>query len=211
MIELREVTKRFRDITALDNISLKVKKGEVFTVMGPNGSGKTTLLRIMAGIDLPTTGEVLLEGKKFDDDFLGEVRRNCTMVFQKTTVFNTTVQRNVAYGLELRRYPKQEIEEKVNRALEIVKLQGYEDRWAKKLSGGEQQRVAIARALASKPSIILADEPTGDLDSNTSDEILDLMCELNLKNHQTFVLVTHDSKVAERANRIIQMKNGIII
>ena len=155
LVELREVTKRYSTITALDGVNLKVEAKEILTVVGPNGSGKTTLLRILASIDSPSSGEVLLEGREITDQNRSQVRRRSTLVFQKTALFSTTVYKNVAYGLRLRGYSSSEIDDKVEEALRLVGLEGYGGRPAKKLSGGEKQRVSLARALALRTDFLL--------------------------------------------------------
>ena len=197
MIELRNVTKKFREINALENISLKVQKGEFFTILGPNGSGKTTILRIMAGIESPTSGELFFHGKLVNEENLEEVRKNSTLVFQRTALFNTTVYKNVAYGLKLRGYLKKEIKEKVREVLKMVKLLGYEERWAKKLSGGEQQRVSLARALALNTKILLLDEPTANLDPKNVSIIEETISQVNRKRKTTVVMATHNMFQAE--------------
>jgi len=143
LIKLKEVTKHYGEITALDDVSLEVKEKEIFTVLGPNGSGKTTMLRIMASIIEPTSGEVFFSGEKINNRNRSQARKRSTMVFQKTALFNTTVYKNIAYGLKLRKFSKKEIVERVENVLDLVKLNGYEKRLAKKLSGGEQQRGSI--------------------------------------------------------------------
>ncbi len=211
MIEFKNVTKKFWEITALENVSLKVLKGEIFTIIGPNGSGKTTILRIMAGIDRPTSGEMYFNGERVDEDSLSEVRKNSTLVFQRTALFNTTVYKNVAYGLRIRGYPKKEIEEKVREALETVKLQGYEKRWAKKLSGGEQQRVSLARALTLNTEVLLLDEPTANLDPKNISIIEETISWVNRERKTTVVMATHNMFQAETlTNRAALLIGGMI-
>lgn len=197
MIEFRNVAKSFGDVRALENVSLKVKSGEIFTVIGPNGSGKTTILRIMAGIDKPTSGEVHFKGKRVHDDDLREIRRNCTLVFQRTALFNTSVEKNVAYGLELRGVPKKEIDEKVREVLRMVKLEGYEERLARRLSGGEQQRVSLARALVLETDVLLLDEPTANLDPKNVSIIEGAISRVNRESKTTVVMATHNMFQAE--------------
>ncbi|MCW4020224.1 MAG: ABC transporter ATP-binding protein [Candidatus Bathyarchaeota archaeon] len=197
MIELRNVSKRFGMIHALQNVTLKVQKGEIFTVIGPNGSGKTTMLRIMAGIERHTSGEMRFGGERVVGDNLSKVRKNCTLVFQKTALFNTTVYKNVAYGLKLRQYPNQEIEEKVRDVLKMVKLDDYEKRWAKKLSGGEQQRVSLARALAVNTDVLLLDEPTANLDPKNVSIIEGTISRVNRERGTTVIMATHNMFQAE--------------
>ena len=197
MIEFRSVTKKFGDVTALENASLKVQKGEFFTIIGPNGSGKTTILRIMAGIDKPTNGEIYFGGERINKDNLNEVRKNCTLVSQKTTLFNTTVYKNVTYGLKLRGYSKKETEKTVRKVLKMVKLQGYEKRRAKKLSGGEQQRVSLARALVLNTNVLLLDEPTANLDPKNVSITEEIISQVNRERKTTIVMSTHNMFQAE--------------
>ncbi|MDH5437964.1 MAG: ABC transporter ATP-binding protein, partial [Candidatus Bathyarchaeota archaeon] len=164
IMELKDVTKSYGDIMALDHVSFKVRQGEIFAIAGPNGSGKTTMLRIMAFIDTPTSGEVHFNGVKVSDENRSQIRTKCTMVFQKTALFNTAVYKNIAYGLKLRGFSKKEMDERVKDVLGLVKLNGYERRLAKELSGGEQQRVSLARALVLDTELLLLDEPTANLD-----------------------------------------------
>ena len=165
--KLTNVTKRYGEISALSKVSLEIRAREIFSVLGPNGSGKTTMLKIMALIDEPTNGEVLFDGELIHKGNRSQARLKSTMVFQKTTLFNTTVYNNIAYGLKIRGYARAEITEKVKDALRLVKLDGYEKRSAKSLSGGEQQRVSLARSLALNTKLLLLDEPTTNMDPKT--------------------------------------------
>lgn len=211
MIELRNVTKRFGEVTALDSVTLRVLKGEIFTIVGPNGSGKTTLLRIIAGIDVPTTGEIHFKGRKVSEDSLGDIRRESTMVFQRTALFNTTVWKNVSYGLKLRGLPKAEVDSKAKEALEMVKLQGYEQRLAKNLSGGEQQRVSLARALALNTDVLALDEPTANLDPRNVSIIEETISRVNRERGATVIIATHNMLQAENlTNRAALLTNGRI-
>ncbi|RLI44881.1 ABC transporter ATP-binding protein, partial [Candidatus Bathyarchaeota archaeon] len=201
LIELKDVTKSYGDITALDHVSLRVGQGEIFTIAGPNGSGKTTMLRIMASIDTPTKGEVYFNGVKVTDNNRSQIRTKCTMVFQKTTLFNTTVYKNIAYGLKLRRFTKNEIDERVKDALDLVKLNGYEKRLAKNLSGGEQQRVSLARALALNTKLLLLDEPTANLDPKSASIIEETISRVNREFNTTIVMATHNLFQAENITK----------
>ena len=192
LIELKNLTKRYTNTTALQNINLQVEKGEAFTIMGPNGSGKTTMLRIMAGLDKPTNGEIYFNGTKINENNRKQIRNRSTMVFQKTALFNTTVYNNIAYGLKIRKTPKKEINQKVAEALKIVKLEGYEKRQAKKLSGGEQQRISLARALALNTELLLLDEPTANLDPKTASIIEETISHTNRQNKTTIIIATHN-------------------
>jgi molybdopterin-binding protein len=197
LIKLKEVTKQYGEITALDDVSLEVKEKEIFTVLGPNGSGKTTMLRIMASIIEPTSGEVFFGGKRINDSNRSQARKKSTMVFQKTALFNTTVYENVAYGLKLRKFRKKEIDERVENVLDLVKLNGYKKRLAKKLSGGEQQRVSLARALALNTKLLLLDEPTANLDPKNVSIIEETISRVNHELNTTIVMATHNLFQAE--------------
>jgi tungstate transport system ATP-binding protein len=210
LIQLRDITKRYEKIKALDKINLNVAEGEILSLLGPNGAGKTTLLRIMAGIEKPTSGEVIFKGVKVNQKNLDQLRLKATMVFQRTALFNTSVYKNVAYGLKLRRTPKQETESKVKEALKTVKLEGYEKRPAKKLSGGEQQRVALARALVLDPELLLLDEPTANIDPKNVAIIEEALTWVNKQKGTTMVIATHNmfqaQSLAQRAALILDGK-----
>lgn len=211
LIELKDITKCYGEITALDDISLKVREKEVFTVVGPNGSGKTTMLRIMASIEKPTSGETFLEGRKINDKNRIQARRKSTMVFQKTALFNTTVYKNIAYGLKLRGYSREEIDEKVKETLSLVKLRGYEKRPAKKLSSGERQRVSLARALVLNTNLLLLDEPTANLDPKNVSIIEETISRANHEYDTTVVMATHNMLQAEvLTNRVALLLGGKI-
>jgi len=211
IIELRNVTKKFGELTALDHVDLGVEKGDIFTVVGPNGSGKTTLLRIVAGIESPTSGDMYFNGERVDKYGLSAVRRNCTLVFQHIALFNTTVHKNIAYGLKLRGHAEKEVDEKVKEVLEIAKLQGYEKRWARKLSGGEQQRVSLARALALDTEVLLLDEPTANLDPRNASIIEETIFHVNREWGTTVVMATHNMFQAKTlANKAVLLIGGRI-
>jgi len=198
LTKLENVTKNYGDITALDHVSLKVRQGEILTVAGPNGSGKTTMLRIMAFIDTPTSGEVHFHGVKVNDENRSQIRTKCTMVFQKTALFKTTVYKNIAYGLKLRgAFSKKEIDRRVKDVLGLVKLNGYEKRLAKKLSGGEQQRISLARALVLDTELLLLDEPTANLDPKNVSVIEETVSRVNRERKNTVVMATHNLFQAE--------------
>jgi len=211
LMKLKDVTKRYGEITALEGLSLEIMEKEIFTVLGPNGSGKTTMLRIMASIDEPTSGEVFFDGEKINNSNRSQARKKSTMVFQKTPVFNTTVYKNIAYGLKLRGYSKKETDEKVKEALSLVKLAGYEKRLAKKLSGGEQQRVSLGRALALNTELLLLDEPTANLDPKNVSIIEETISRVNREFNTTIVMATHNMFQAETlTNRIALLLGGKI-
>jgi len=209
--ELRNITKNFDGIRALDDVNLKIQEGEILALLGPNGSGKTTLLKILAFIEKPSKGEVYFAGRKATDKNLLQMRMESTMVFQKTMLFNTTVYNNVAYGLKMRKAPKNKVDEEVSKALGLVKLDGFENRHTKKLSGGEQQRVALARALALNTKLLLLDEPTANLDPKTVSIIEEVMATANRKLKTTVVMATHNMFQAKNLpHRIALVKDGKI-
>ncbi len=210
IIELRGVTKEYGNILALDNVSLRVESGEVFGLIGPNGSGKTTLLRILAGIETPTHGEILFEDVRIDADNRSLLTRNMTMVFQKTVMFTGTVYDNVAYGLKLKGYSRKDIAATLKEALSTVRLEGFEKRSAKKLSGGEQQRVAIARALALDTQVMLLDEPTANIDPKNASIIEDVL-KTTSKRKKTIMIATQNMTQAENlASRVAVLNRGRI-
>jgi molybdopterin-binding protein len=209
--ELKNVTKAFDGKIVLDDINLKISQGEVLALLGPNGSGKTTLLKILAFIEKPTKGDVYFNGEKVVNKNLEQVRLGSSMVFQKTTLFSTTVYNNVAYGLRIRRTHKNEIEEEVNNALKLVRLKGFEKKQAKKLSGGEQQRVALARALVLDTKLLLLDEPTANLDPKNASIVEEAIAAANRELKTTIVIATHNMFQARNLpNRIAMMNNGRI-
>ncbi len=211
IIELENITKQYEEIKALDNVSINIIEGEILSLLGPNGAGKTTLLRIMAGIEKPTKGKILFKGAEVNHKNIDKVRLNATMVFQKTVLFNTTVYNNVAYGLKLRETAKQEIKSRVREALKIVKLEGYEKRPAKKLSGGEQQRVALARALVLNTELLLLDEPTVNIDPKNASIIEEALTWVNKQKTTSIVIATHNMFQAESlAKRAALLLNGKI-
>ncbi len=211
IIELKNVTKQYEKITALDKVDLNVIEGEILSLLGPNGAGKTTLLRIMAGIEKPTSGKIFFKGAEVNQKNIDKVKLNATMVFQKTALFSINVYNNVAYGLKLRGLPKQEIKRRVKEALETVKLEGYEKRPAKKLSGGEQQRVALARALVLNTKLLLLDEPTVNIDPKNASIIEEALAWVNEQKKTTMVIATHNMFQAESlAKRAALLLNGKI-
>ncbi|NIR86212.1 ABC transporter ATP-binding protein, partial [Candidatus Bathyarchaeota archaeon] len=202
-------------VPALQGVTFDVAKGEFVAIFGPSGSGKSTLLHVLGGLDRPDEGEVLVDRISFSTlnaNELAEVRlRKIGFVFQFFNLLpRLTALRNVELPLALADLPEKECIEK---AREVLRLVGLEDRMnhrPSELSGGEQQRVAIARALINDPKIVLADEPTGNLDTTTGWEIVQLMKRLNEEKAQTFVVVTHDPSIAENADRILYLKDGLI-
>ena len=202
-------------VHALRGVSMEIEKGEFTAIAGPSGSGKSTLLNLIGCLDTPTSGKVFINGvdvSRYSKKELANIRReNIGFVFQSFNLIPIlTAFENVAFPLSLLRRSADEIEREVNQILADVGLSGMEQRYPRELSGGQQQRVAIARALVKEPSIILADEPTANLDSTTGAEILDLMKELNEQKSATFIFSTHDPMVMDRARRVIHLRDGQI-
>ena len=219
-IETQDLTKVFvlgeEKVKALDNVNIKINKGEICAILGTSGSGKSTLLNMLAGLDRPSAGKVIVAGKridKMDEKQLVLFRQKYTgFVFQSyNLIASMTALENVALPLMFKGVDKKEREK---RAPEMLKLVGVENRSHHKpsqMSGGQQQRVGIARAFASNPSIIFADEPTGNLDSKTTKEVMSLITDIIHKNNQTMVLVTHDESVAKYADKIIRVIDGKVV
>lgn len=176
----------------LDNVNLQVNQGEILALLGPNGSGKSTILKILAFLENATEGEVKFLGETVTAKNAERLRMQSTLVFQKTTLFDASVRDNVAYGLKIRKVPKAEQDQTVKEALRIVKLEGFEKRNARKLSGGEQQRVAIARALVLKTKLLLLDEPTANLDPKNAQIIEEVIATINRELKTTIVMATHN-------------------
>ena len=202
-------------VYALRGINLTITAGEFTAIVGPSGSGKTTFLNIISGLDQPTGGKVWLSEEllsNMNGRQLSDFRRdNIGFVFQAYNLIPVlTVGENIEYIMLLQGIPKLERHQRVVDILEVVGLAGYIDRKPPQLSGGQQQRVAIARAMVSQPTIILADEPTANLDSKTGSELLDMMYQLNKRTDMTFVFSTHDQTVMDRAQRLITLKDGLI-
>jgi putative ABC transport system ATP-binding protein len=218
VIELRNVGKVYHlgtlIVSVLRNIDLKIKYNEMTAIMGPSGSGKSTLMNILGALDQPSTGEYRFDGQdisKLDDNQLSMIRNNrIGFVFQNFSLLpRMSARENVEIPLVYAGVPSRERKERAEQLLQKVGLANRERHRPNELSGGEKQRVAIARALVNRPSVILADEPTGNLDSHTSYEIMDLLTELHQENH-TIILVTHEDDIAEYAQRVVVLRDGQI-
>jgi len=220
IIETKELSKIYFEngipVEALTGVNLRIRSGEFTAVVGPSGSGKTTLLNIISGLDSPTSGEVWLNGELLSamtGKQLSDFRRDhIGFIFQAYNLIPVlSVEENIEYIMLLQGIPKPERHRRVIEILKQVGLTGYENRRPPKLSGGQQQRVAVARAMVSKPSLILADEPTANLDSKTGAGLLDMMRELNEQTGMTFIFSTHDDLVIRKARRLLTLQDGKIV
>lgn len=207
-IELKNVTKRFGEVSAVNNVSFSVNEGELVALLGPSGGGKTTVLRMIAGLEMPTGGDILIRGKRVND--LKVQKRNIGFVFQNYALFNTmNVFRNVAFGLKIKKWKKPDIEARVAELLKLLELTGLEKRFPHQLSGGQRQRVAIARALAPKPDVLLLDEPFGAVDAKIRQDLRQWLVHLHHDLNVTTIFVTHDQEEAmEVSDRIVIFSKG---
>lgn len=220
LIVTKEITKIYKlgdiDLKALCGVSVSIETGEFVSVMGPSGSGKSTFMNILGCLDKPTMGSYILEGidvSRFSRDELAQIRNNkIGFVFQGFNLLRrTTAIENVELPMIYSGIPQKERKERAREALQKVGLSGRENHYPSQLSGGQQQRVAIARALVNNASIILADEPTGNLDTKTSKEIMDLFSKLNEQSGITLIIVTHEPDIARFSRRIIKFLDGLVI
>jgi putative ABC transport system ATP-binding protein len=218
-IELDRVTKQFdgkRNVTALDAITLAIPRGEMVSIIGPSGSGKSTLLNLIGGLDRPSAGHVRVDGEELgglSDDGLTKVRRDkIGFIFQFFNLLPTlSCLENVGLPLHLRGWARKKVDERARELLDLVQLGARVEHLPDELSGGERQRVAIARALSIYPPILLADEPTGNLDTHTGAEILTLIRDLHARLKSTVVIVTHDMNVAQSCERTIALRDGRVV
>lgn len=219
VIEVNNLTRKFgsdeTEVIALDSVSLTIEEGEFTAIIGPSGSGKTTLLHLIGGLDDPDSGDVMLAGTNIaamSGNELSDFRRDhIGFIFQAYNLIPVlSAEENIEYIMLLQGVPPIERKKRVAEMLALVGLEGLADRRPAQLSGGQQQRVAVARAMASKPDIILADEPTANLDSRTGVSLLEVMRDLNQQQNMTFVFSTHDEKIMERATRLIHLRDGRI-
>ena len=202
---------KFQTVRAVNGVSYDFEPGKCYAIIGKSGSGKTTLLSLMAGLDLPTEGEIVINGKSTKAWNRNRLRREAvSVIYQNYNLFPLlTVHENIRYPLDLRRMPKKQADELALKVRERVELPAtYDKRFPAHLSGGEQQRVAIARTLAQGSKIILADEPTGNLDSTNTENVVRILCSLAHDDGCTVIIVTHDPSVAEQADAVLQMKDG---
>lgn len=211
VVELRNVTVDYNSVKALDRVNLQAKPGEMLSLIGPNGAGKTTALRVLAGLLEPSKGAVLYNNERLSGSDLIRLRKRSTLVFQKPTVFSTSVFKNVAYGLRVRDVSESEIEKRVKDALNQVELYDLKERYARSLSGGEQRRLCLAMGIVTEPEILLLDEPTAYLDSESTQIVECVLKELNKKNGTTIVITTHNMIQAEiLTRRAILIQNGTV-
>lgn len=220
LLKLKDITKIYHqgkiDVPALRGINLAIETGEFTTVFGPSGSGKTTLLNVIGCLDKPSDGEIIFNGDNIADLNKTELaqirRRNIGFVFQSYNLIPVlTAYENVEFAVKiLEHLTKKEIHEKIIKILDLVGLAGLEDRKPNELSGGQKQRVAIARALVKEPKLVLADEPTANLDSKTSEDVLEVMLKMNEELKTTFLFSSHDPLVMDYAKREIELKDGMV-
>jgi len=220
VIETKNLCRHFGDgetlVKALDNASVVIEPGEFTAIIGPSGSGKSTLLQLIGGLDKPTSGNVILDQKDISHmtgTELSDFRRDhIGFIFQAYNLIPVlSAEENIEYIMLLQGVPAIERKQRVHAILKAVGLEGKGDRRPAQLSGGQQQRVAVARAMVSQPNLILADEPTANLDSHTGASLLDMMKTLNETENMTFIFSTHDPKIMERARRIIRLEDGRIV
>ncbi len=219
VIETKNVTKVYEGVVpvkAVDGVNIQIEEGEFTAIVGPSGSGKTTLLNLIGGLDHPTSGEVWIGGKNIShlskNELIDFRLHHIGFVFQAYNLIPVlSAQENVEFIMLLQNRPKPE---RIGRAKQLLQMVGLETRMHNRpgeLSGGQQQRVAVARALASKPQFVLADEPTANLDSNSTAQLLDMMHDLNKKEKMTFLFSTHDQRVIDRAERVIMLEDGKVV
>jgi sulfate transport system ATP-binding protein len=207
-IELKNVSKRFGSVVAVNNVSYSVNEGELLALLGPSGGGKTTVLRMIAGLEMPSEGDIYVRGQRVNE--LSVQQRNIGFVFQNYALFkNMNVFKNIAFGLKVKKWKRADIKARVHELLELFGLQELERRYPHQLSGGQRQRVAIARALAPKPSVLLLDEPFGAVDAKIRQELREWLVTLHHELNVTTIFVTHDQEEAmEVSNRIVIFSRG---
>jgi len=220
VVDARELTKVYQmgevQVHALRGLSLKIKPGEVISIMGPSGSGKSTLMNMLGCLDIPTSGEYLLDGESvsdMNDNQLADIRnRKVGFVFQSFNLLpRSTALTNVELPLRYSKSNGKDRRKKAYEALEAVGLADRVNHRPNELSGGQQQRVALARAIVTNPSIIMADEPSGNLDSKSGDEIMELLLNLNKERGATLIIVTHDPEIAEHTERVVHILDGAVV
>ena len=210
-LKVSNLKKSFGDHEVLRGVSFDLESGKFLSLLGPSGCGKTTILRIICGLETADEGDILVDGN--DVSKIRPEKRNIGLVFQNYALFpSMNVAKNVGYGLKMQKVPPKEIDERVSEALELVKLGGYEQRKVRQLSGGEQQRVALARAIANNPDMIIADEPTGNIDPQKSMEIMNLLVKINSVHKKTVLVVTHEKTLVDYfKKRVITISDGRVV
>ncbi|MAY60591.1 MAG: spermidine/putrescine ABC transporter ATP-binding protein [Rhizobiales bacterium] len=210
-VEFHNVTKKWGDFVGLDGINLKIRRGEILTLLGPSGCGKSTLMRIAAGFELPTTGDVIIDGRQMADT--PPEKREVNMLFQRYALFpHLDVFDNIAFPLRIQKRPKEEIRQRVEKMLELVQLKEFSSRWINEISGGQAQRVALARALIGQPKVLLLDEPLSALDLKIRHHMLEELKRIHRETGTTFLYVTHDQDEAMiLSDRIVLMNAGQIV
>ena len=214
-IELKHIDKFYGKNHVLKDLNLTIEDGDFMTLLGPSGCGKTTTLRVVSGLEKPQNGFIYMDGKEIvnaaEAYYAPPSQRNLNLVFQSYALWpHMTVFENVSFGLKIKKIPSAEIEKMVASALERMQIGQYAKRYPTELSGGQQQRVAIARAIATQPPIIMADEPTGALDSRTGKHVLEILHGLH-DDGSTIILITHDNGIAATAERVVRISDGHII
>src|SRR3954470_14543613 len=207
-IQVKGVSKRFGEVAAVNDVNFTVEEGELVALLGPSGGGKTTVLRMIAGLEMPTNGDIFIRGQQVNK--VPVQKRNIGFVFQNYALFKTmNVFKNIAFGLKIKKWKKKDIEARVSELLELLELTGYEKRFPHQLSGGQRQRVAIARALAPKPDVLLLDEPFGAVDAKIRQELRQWLVHLHHDLNVTTIFVTHDQEEAmEVSDRIVIFSKG---
>jgi ABC-type Fe3+/spermidine/putrescine transport system ATPase subunit len=208
MVRFKGIYKRFGNVVAVEKMDFEIEEGSLVTLLGPSGCGKTTLLRMVAGLEDPTEGDIFIRGKRINDTPIH--KRNLGMIFQNYALFpHKTIYENVAFGLKYKDVPKDQVEDKVTRALKMVRLPGVEKRMPSQLSGGQQQRIALARAIVIEPDVLLMDEPLSALDENLREEMRREVDNLQQMIGVTTIFVTHDQREAlSMSDKILVMKAG---
>lgn len=220
LVQLKGISKSYKkgkeQVKVLANLDLEIRRGDFLALMGPSGSGKTTLLNLLGGLDIPTSGELIIGGQRLDKMSSSQLTkwraRHVGFIFQFYNLMPVlTAEKNVELPLLLTNLSSKQRKQHVAAALELVGLSDRAKHYPNELSGGQEQRVAIARALVSDPDLLLCDEPTGDLDRATADEILGLLQTLNRQQQKTIVMVTHDPRAADHAQHLLQMDKGTLV
>ena len=207
-LELSNITKRYNKVCALNSVSLDLQGGKIIVLLGVNGAGKTTLMRIVAGLENADSGQLLFNDQSIS---CGNLRKISTLVFQRAAMFSSNVNNNLAYGLKIRKVPKEEIKKRISESLQAVRLTGFEKRRAKRTSGGEQQRIALARAFLLESHVLLLDEPTANLDPNSA-TIIEKAIASKKSEDRIIVMATHNLSQARRmADEVVHIYDGEIV